>query len=71
MVNALVWPVYWGYIGRSVIAPLIWAVLATIVAVSTGWRNGGILQSLAAGLGFALLAFVPLFFIGRLLPAIF
>jgi hypothetical protein len=70
LLNLLGWPVYWGYVGKPVIAPFIWALLATTCAVLTGWRKGGVLRSLATGLGFALLAFVPLFFVGRLLSAI-
>jgi hypothetical protein len=60
-------PIYWGFIRLSILAPILWAVAATVFAVGTGWRhpNVGVFKSGAIGLGFGLLVFIPLYLVGR------
>jgi hypothetical protein len=60
-------PIYSGFTRLSILAPILWAVVATVFAVGTGWRhqNAGALKSAAVGLAFCLLVFIPLYFVGR------
>jgi hypothetical protein len=64
---ALTPPIYSGFIGLGIVAPILWAVAATAFAVGTGWRhqNAGAFKSAVVGLTFCLVVFIPLYFVGR------
>jgi hypothetical protein len=59
-------PVYFGFRGLSIIAPIIWAAAMMAFALWTGWRQpgSGLLKSGLLALSFTLAAFIPLYFLG-------
>jgi hypothetical protein len=59
-------PVYFGFRGLSILAPIIWAVLVMAFAIGTGWRQpgAGLLKSGLLALSFTFAAFIPLYYLG-------
>ena len=60
-------PFYWGFVGAGILAPLLWSVGMATFAIGTDWRapGRGILGSAFVGMCFAIVANVPIYFIGR------
>jgi predicted PurR-regulated permease PerM len=60
-------PTYWGYINGSLLATLIWPVMAAFTVVGTGWRfrKRSAFISFLYGLVFAAIGVVPVYFLGR------
>jgi hypothetical protein len=60
-------PIYGGFIGAGIYSAILWAIGWTVLTVVTnGWRypNAGMFKSALVGMGFSVLAFIPLNFVG-------
>jgi hypothetical protein len=59
-------PIYFGFVGDPILAPVLLAIAIAAFAVATGWRAGqrGPVASALIGVIFSLVVSVPLFFIG-------
>jgi len=60
-------PIFWGFVGAGISAPLLWSAGMAIFVILMGWRapRKGLLASALIGMCFATLVNVPIYFIGR------
>jgi len=60
-------PIFWGFVGADISAPLLWSGGMAIFAILAGWRapGRGLFTSVLIGLFFATVVNVPIYFIGR------
>jgi hypothetical protein len=60
-------PIFWGFVGAGISAPLLWSGGMAIFAILAGWRapGRGLFTSVLIGLFFATVVNVPIYFIGR------
>lgn len=59
-------PIFFGYVGDPILAPVLLAVGVAIYNVVTGWRarTYGVIVSILIGVLFSLVVAIPLYFIG-------
>jgi hypothetical protein len=60
-------PIFWGFVGAGMFAPLLWSIAMAIFAILAGWRASGrgLVASALIGLCLATLVNVPIYFVGR------
>jgi hypothetical protein len=60
-------PIFWGFVGAGISAPLLWSGGMAIFVILAGWRapGRGLIASILIGLCFATIVNVPIYFIGR------
>jgi hypothetical protein len=60
-------PIFWGFVGAGIFAPLLWSAGMAIFVLLAGWRarGRGLLASALIGLFLAMVVNVPIYFIGR------
>ena len=60
-------PIFWGFVGAGIFAPLLWSGGMAIFAILIGWRatGRGLLASALMGLCLAIVVNVPIYFVGR------
>lgn len=60
-------PIYWGFVGAGIFAPLLWSGGMAIFAILAGWRapDKGLFASALIGMCLTLILNVPIWFIGR------
>src|SRR5215471_17600419 len=60
-------PIFWGFVGAGIFAPLLWSAGMAIFVILAGWRarGRGLFASVLIGMFFAALVNVPIYFVGR------
>jgi len=60
-------PIFWGFVGAGIFAPLLWSAGMSIFAILAGWRAAGrgLLASVLIGMCLATTINVSIYFIGR------
>jgi hypothetical protein len=60
-------PIFWGFVGAGISAPLLWSAGMAILVILGDWRvpGRGLFASVLIGMCVATVVNVPIYFIGR------